>query len=203
MDRDYSEMQDEELALMAKENEQAYNVLHRRYEKKIKSIIKRQKLYLTNGDIDDLCQEGFIGLSNAVKGYKKGLKFASFASKCIKASIYTLINKSNTQKELVMKNYISLSNAKNEEDDINKSSLMIDKGPTPEESYINNETSEEIIELISKELSKMEYKIFVMNDLGYTYTDIAKELNISEKSVDNALQRAKNKIKKLKGKKEI
>ena len=46
-------------------------------------------------------------------------------------------------------------------------------------------------------LSELEYDIFELYIAGYSYAEIAKDVQKSEKSVDNALRRVKEKLKKI------
>ena len=56
----------------------------------------------------------------------------------------------------------------------------------------------ELIEkTIEKELSSFEKQVLDLYLTGMKYTQIAKVLGKDEKSTDNALQRIKNKLKKL------
>jgi len=46
-----------------------------------------------------------------------------------------------------------------------------------------------------KDMTKLEYTVFFMFLEGKSYKDIADDLNRSEKSIDNALRRAKEKVR--------
>ena len=51
---------------------------------------KTRKLFLIDGDKDDLIQEGMIGLFKAVRDYQAGkdAAFRTFADLCIKAALF-------------------------------------------------------------------------------------------------------------------
>jgi RNA polymerase sporulation-specific sigma factor len=48
---------------------------------------------------------------------------------------------------------------------------------------------------IAEKLSATERQVLDLYLLGFSYSKIAKELNISEKSVDNAIQRMRKKLR--------
>ena len=67
----------------------------------------------------------------------------------------------------------------------------------PEDLLIDKENVELIEKTIEKELSSFEKQVLDLYLTGMKYTQIAKVLGKDEKSTDNALQRIKNKLKKL------
>ena len=66
----------------------------------------------------------------------------------------------------------------------------------PEDLVIDKENVERIEKLIETELSAFERQTIELYLIGMNYTEIARVLGKDEKSTDNALQRAKAKIKK-------
>jgi len=67
----------------------------------------------------------------------------------------------------------------------------------PEKMLIERENFENLKSNIRKNLSETEYRILGEYLSGKSYGEIAAGLSISEKAVDNALLRARNKLKKL------
>ena len=61
---------------------------------------------------------------------------------------------------------------------------------------IDKENTEEIEKFIETELSSFEREVLELYLTGMGYVDIAKGLSKDEKSTDNALSRAKSKLKK-------
>ena len=61
---------------------------------------------------------------------------------------------------------------------------------------IDRENVEDIEHFIDTELSSFEKEVLDLYLTGMSYTSIAKVLSKDEKSTDNALQRAKSKLKK-------
>jgi len=68
----------------------------------------------------------------------------------------------------------------------------------PEEDVILQEDYENLLKEISEKLSTLEYKILTEFLKEQNYEEIAKNLNLTKKSVDNALTRIRNKLKYLK-----
>ena len=64
---------------------------------------------------------------------------------------------------------------------------------------IDEESVKLIEEIIDRELSAFERKVFDLYVIGMRNTEISKILGRSEKSTDNALQRIKNKLRKAIG----
>lgn len=67
----------------------------------------------------------------------------------------------------------------------------------PEDEVIKREDKSELLLKMSKILSALEFKAVVMYTEGMTMAEISSALGKSMKSVDNALNRAKNKLQKL------
>ncbi len=128
---------------------------------------------------DDFVQEGLLGLINAVKGFdpNKGTDFSSFAAACI-------VNR--------IKNAAAKQNRTLERED-NSDNKEAEDRLTPESIIIEREFYSEICSV----LSPLEYKIFRLFITGLTYSEIAQRTGITPKAADNAVQRAR---KKLRGK---
>ena len=106
--------------------------------------------------------------------------FSSFASVCI----------SNR-----MKNTVQRAARRNERISELSDEDIPDNSPTPEELVIINENAAEITERMKTLLSPMELGCIEGVVLGMPYSEIAERLSISVKSVDNAVTRARAKLK--------
>lgn len=179
-------MTEQELLEKAKNgNEAAYDTLMSNY-KFLVTVISR-KYFLLDGEKEDVIQEGMIGLYKAIRHYSsdKG-PFKNFAKLCIENQIVGAIRKSNRQKNLTLKNSLSL-----EKEGIEK--LL----PTEslEQALIDRENHEERLRKINSLLTELERKVLSEYLEGFSYLQIAQKLNISAKSVDNAISRIKIKLK--------
>ena len=152
---------------------------------------KARAMFLIGGDTDDLIQEGMIGLFKAVRDFQPGREatFATFARMCIDRQIYSAIQNSNRQKHLPLNSYVSL----NQEDE--SSPIWELSVENPEEIIIDQETTRDLQQKISDYLSPMENKVLDLYLKGEGYVEIGRILGKSPKSIDNALQRIRGKIK--------
>ena len=139
---------------------------------------------------DDLYQEGMLGLLSAVYTFDetKGVLFSTYATTLITRKMLSALRTANKKNGLPMESYVSID----EKVDICSDS------PTPEDIMIYNEEIDAILSFVNNNLSKTEKKVFRLNLLGLTYNEIAEILDCSEKSVDNALQRIRKKIRNIK-----
>ena len=156
---------------------------------KYKPMVKRQArtLYLIGGENDDLIQEGMIGLYKAIRTYRPDEgAFGNYAQVCVARQMYTAVQASGRKKHEPLNEYISLS------EDLN---LLLQEGP--ESRVIDQENLEKRYHLIDEQLSSMEKQVLKLYLEGGSYEEIAEEMGRSEKSVDNAIQRLKKKLKKV------
>ncbi|MGL6114102.1 sigma-70 family RNA polymerase sigma factor [Cetobacterium sp. SF1] len=174
-------------------DENAYNEIFLHYENFIKYIAK--DLFLLGGEKEDLYQEGYIGLIKAIKSFKveKEINFTSFASLCIKRQMLSAIYSANSLKNSCLNNSI-YSFFINEEEFSNQKFIY---SYHPEYIYLKKESFEFMKNKILEHLTPMEQKIFLYLISNYDYMEIAKILNISKKSADNAIQRIRKKIYRL------
>lgn len=161
---------------------------------------KAKAMYLLGGENDDLIQEGMIGLFKAVRDYDVNQEnsFQSFADLCVSRQMYTAIKLSQRQKHMPLNSYVSLydSGDENSED---KQSPLIDqlqgeKENNPEELFIDKEYFSMMEQELKKRLSDLESRVLHLHLMGEDYRSIATLLDKSPKSIDNALQRIKQKI---------
>ena len=154
---------------------------------------KARAMFLIGGDTDDLIQEGMIGLFKAVRDFQPGREatFATFARMCIDRQIYSAIQNSNRQKHLPLNSYVSL----NQEDE--SSPIWELSAENPEEIIIDQETTRDLQQKISDYLSPMENKVLDLYLKGEGYVEIGRILGKSPKSIDNALQRIRAKIREV------
>lgn len=189
--KDYLLKTDEELCSLAQTKDtEAMSVLINRYRSM--SVALARSYFLNDGDIDDLVQEGLIGVFRAIETFDGSSIFKTYVYSCIKNSIITAVKKSGRKKNLPLNNYISLSGFV--DGDIDKVSFIIDNHFDPEETYLKKESETEIINQFSTILSKLEISVLKLYLQGYAYSYIAEKINKSNKTIDNALQRIKKKL---------
>lgn len=183
---------DEELVFLAqKEDKQATSILIERYKNIVKATSR--SYFLIGGDNDDLFQEGLIGLFNAILSFNGKSSFKSYAYTCVRNSIVSVIRSYNALKHQPLINYISISPLSDADSD--KTNFVIDENVfDPETDFINKESIEELKNKISLILSKLENMILSLYLQGFSYMEIAEKTDKNVKSIDNAIQRIRNKV---------
>lgn len=166
---------------------------------KYKFLVKKKAkaMFLLGGENDDLIQEGMIGLFKAVQDYDENQEasFYSFADLCVSRQMYTAMEASKRQKHIPLNSYISLYDEGEDQPLIETIQSVKDRNP--EEMFLDKEYLETIRSELEKSLSDLENRVFYLHMQGIDYQTIAKLLNKSSKSIDNALQRIKNKTEKI------
>lgn len=160
---------------------------------KYKGLVRKKAraMYLIGGDTDDLIQEGMIGLFKAVQDYRpdREASFQTFASLCIERQLYSAVKNSTRQKHIPLNSYVSLS------EEAETGSLEGLWSENPEALIIDRENTGSLEKQISQTLSPMENKVLDYYLKGYSYVQIAELMNKQSKSIDNALQRIRGKIR--------
>lgn len=160
---------------------------------KYKGLVRKKAraMYLIGGDTDDLIQEGMIGLFKAVQDYRpdREASFQTFASLCIERQLYSAVKNSTRQKHIPLNSYVSLS------EEAETGSLEGLWSENPEALIIDRENTGSLEKQISQTLSPMENKVLDYYLKGYSYIQIAELMNKQSKSIDNALQRIRGKIR--------
>ena len=194
----YKDENDYELLYLIKEeNEEAKEMFYEKYRPIVEMKAKKFFSQIQNKgyDLNDLIQEGMIGLSNAIKDYNEdeNVKFITFANVCIERNIINFIREINRQKHQALNSSISI-------DEENKSSgrklleVLNDNSSNPENSFIFLEEQEELKEKVKKNLTDFEKDVFDLRFEGFTYQEISILLNKSIKSIDGTISRIKQKI---------
>lgn len=154
-------------------------------------------LFLSGGDREDLVQEGRMGLFDAIYSYdaSKNSKFEAFAKICILRAQYNAIQASNRKKNMPLNSYVSLEPFGDGEESVE---LPLDaRNNDPEEIYLSKVNATDMLDSIYRELSPFEREVLSYVLEGFSYRQIAKFLGKGPKSIDNAFQRIRTKVKKL------
>lgn len=180
----------DDLAIIAVSNsperESARDMLFAGYERVIRQIIVKHNLFLPLGEADDLVQEGFLGLLDALNHYDASRgNFSPFAWRVIERKLLDAVRAETRKKNSVLNDSVDLDseNLENSVDD-------------PVQNYIVSESRIRIERTLKEMLSKKDYDIFLLYREKRSYKEISEILSLSEKAVDNALQRIKKRILK-------
>lgn len=187
----YEESSDREILQQIKNGDNdAMEYLMKRYRGMVRT--EARKFFLAGGDEEDLIQEGMIGLFKAINSYEedKNTSFSTFAFLCIRRQIYTTVTASNRKKHGPLNNYVSIFGSAQDLDE-NHPAGMIEN---PEEMVLKKERMEGYYLAIEKKLSRYEKQVMKYYVKGENYTEIAKKLNKTDKSIDNAIQRIRRKL---------
>ena len=188
---DYSAYTDEELIMRIHndkndhgDNNEIMDYILEKYKPLVRK--KTNALYLIGGENDDLIQEGMIGLFKAVRD--------SFAQLCITRQLSSALEASNRKKHMPLNTYISFSQS--DSDGTEFEEMLQDDIASPEQLLIEKEKFKEFKEQLWNKLSNMEKKVLQLYLEGNNYTSIAHMLGKSDKSIDNALSRIRQKLKR-------
>ncbi len=182
---------DEELIERIRAGEpECMDLLIERYKGQVRR--EARTLYLIGGDSDDLIQEGMLGLFKAIRDYRpeKETAFGAFAKLCISRQIYTAIQAASRQKHTPLNSYVELTEGLD-------AAGEGPRGKSPEELLIDQESAENLQVRIEALLSPMENTILERYLNGENYIQIAEKMGKTPKSIDNALQRIRRKLKKF------
>lgn len=194
MIKDFARYTDDELIEKLRQGEpEVMDYLIDKYKSMVRQ--KARVLYLVGGEQDDLIQEGMIGLFKAVRDYHAGkdASFHTFAQLCVDRQMYHAIQSSNRQKHQPLNSYVSMSSEEWE----NEVRTMLQQ--SPENIVIAQENAAHLESKIRNQLSKFENQVLDMYLDGDNYLTIADNMGKTPKSIDNALQRIRMKVKECVG----
>ncbi|MDD2181448.1 MAG: sigma-70 family RNA polymerase sigma factor [Bacilli bacterium] len=195
----YRNYNDNELVSFVEENhEEAQDILFEKYKPFIVSTAnKMQKTCKYNGlEINDLIQEGFLGLTNAIIHFneQKDTSFYTFAKTCIERRMISLIISTKRLKHKILNESLSLD-GNDDNDIVGLETFLGDSNSDPENVLIYNEEKSELINNIKNKLTDFEEQVFELKINNFNYREIANILDRTPKAIDNALQRIKTKAK--------
>lgn len=186
---DFSQMSDEDLVRAYRSGKtDAIDYLMEKYKPFVRAICRAR--FLIGGDEDDLIQEGMIGLYKAVRDYdpSKEASFRTFAGLCIQRQVLNAIEASQREKNRPLNDSVSLSDEEWDEQ-------MHSERVSPEDIVLDQEAAGETRRRIFESLSPLEQKVLRLYLRGMNYRDIAAELGREPKTIDNALQRIRRKVR--------
>lgn len=198
-DKKYKCLSDEEIVILAQNGDKrASEFITAKYLPYVRN--KSRAYFLVGGEVEDIMQEGLIGLYEAIQDYSdsKQASFKTFMDICVTRQIMTALKAASRQKHIPLNTYVSLNKPLfQEETDRNfQDTLITEKVEDPESLFIDVEKTIEINQEIKRSLSEFEYKVLRLYLQGVSYVRIAKVLEKEEKAIDNAIQRIRKKLSK-------
>ena len=178
--KEYASLSNEELVKLSQKGEEiARDVLSARFLNTRGAGVSVSYL-----DSDDFVQEGMIGFLKAINTYdfSRGVPFEAYAFKCMQNSINTAAGVSRVEIPVGMSSEVP------EATDVDEDPLK---------RILDGEHFNEVLSACETTLSDVEKTVVFFRAGGMAYEEIGKRLNMTEKSVDNALQRARKKLKSV------
>ena len=188
----------EQLYLVCENDEYAKEKIFNKYKPIIVSIAKNYLTYsYIRFDLDDLIQEGYIGLNRAISSFddKENVLFYTFSIVCIERQIKSYYRQFKTLKNYHFYNSYSLDM---EIDDMTLSDIVEDKSilnsPT---LFLDNSCLEEELINFKHSLDFRTSLVFELRYNGFKYREIADLLDISIGIVDSSIHNCKERLKKF------
>ncbi len=188
-----SKLSDDALAQLIREGDaDAFVELSNRYLPLVRA--KAASFHSFALEADDLWQEGLLGLFNAATTYDSAgsASFQTYAGVCISNRIITAYRSSASLKHTILNDSLSLQAA----DFSDRDQLVCSEGNDPETQVIAQEGVRAVNEHLNASLSSMEKAVLQLYLNGCTYHEIACRLAVPGKTVDNAMQRVRRKLKR-------
>ena len=186
-DNSITSLPDKKLAALFKSgDDRAFNELVFRHIGTIGHIASR---FSAGGyEHSDFVQEGLLGLMSACLSYDEteNDSFKSYMSLVVERRFISIIRRLSAKKSIpdsATVQYESIG------DNIE------DKSQSPEDLIQCREQLDQLLKQLKSKLSPREYQTLTLFVSGMSYKSISQKLGISEKSVDNALQRARKKCR--------
>lgn len=183
---DYSSLSDLELLANNPPDSAKTTELISRYMKMVLAAARKFSERYSRADYEDFVSDGMDGLLAAIRGYDESRgEFGAYASVCV-------TNRLRNTARMAQRHSSNLHDA-----DLDELADIADPAPTPEEVVLAKESYESALREVTSELSELERKCIFAATMGLSYTEIASEFRVDVKTVDNALSRARTKLRKV------
>ena len=195
------ELNDYELVSLAQENnEEASEILYLKYQPLIQKISHKYFKYMQNKGIEfkDLVQECTIGFDEAVSRFNEqdNTSFYTFVCVCMERQMMTEVRKLNRDKHRALNEAVPLETL-DDENDANLIDYIGDNRNNPEKGLLLNEDFKELYLRVVDKLTDFEECVFRLKLQDFDYQEIALIMDRDTKSIDNAIQRIRMKIKDI------
>ena len=165
---------------------QSEELLITRYTQLVRCISR--PLFLMGADQEDLIQEGMYGLFRAIHKFEpqRGVSFRTFASHCVRRRMLSAIRDASGEKHQPLNSALSLDDEPQE---------SIAYSDDPEHRMVDSDAFQERLRDYQSKLSGYENQVLDLYLQGFTRQEMANQLDCAIKSVDNALQRIRTKLR--------
>lgn len=186
---------DETLVLRAKAQDSgALSLLISRYSAEGKALARGFRA--AGLEHEDFTQEALLGLIKAVRSYDaaRGVPFPPYAALCMRRQLFSAVKSAGAGKHKPLSDYIPL--------DDSTALFQLTTGDrrseSPESIVIMEEEARKQAQLIESLLSAFEQDALNLYLVGLSHAEMAERLKATPKSVDNALQRVRRKLRSMK-----
>lgn len=198
----YNEISDDELMMMiSEENADAKDMMYNKYRYIVSLYVKKYKniASVLGIDLKDLNQEALVGFSDALVSYKsnKDASLKTFISMCVERRLKNIVLKASRKKNQVLNESLSLEYDYQNFDTTLADIISDNNENNPLTKLTRDERYKDIVKTILNSLSNNEKDVLYLMIDGLNYQEISDILNIPLKSVDNTIQRIKNKVKDI------
>ncbi len=188
----FSSLTDSELVARASADDQeAFACLLGRYNAMIHSKAVAKSRQCRCDITDDMAQEAAIGFLHAIRSFdpQNGTSFRTYAERCVENVLISAVRTYFSRKNSLLNDHEQL-------DDQNFSGrYAVEDTLSDPEGAVMEEASSGLTDAVFSELTELERSVVEMRLHGLSYEESAKALGISTKSVDNAIQRVRQKFR--------
>ena len=187
------------ISLAQEQNEDAIEILYQKYQPIITK--KSKKFYnLLKGkgiELCDLIQECYIALDYAIKTFNqdKDNMFYTYLNTCLDRQLIDQYRKILNQKNKLLNESLPLETSIEEENNNDLLNIIEDNTNNPERELFTEEEYISLQNRIIDKLTPLEECVFLLKIQNFDYKEIANILDKDNKSIDNAIQRIKIKIR--------
>ncbi len=194
---DYKNINDyEQLYLIAEQDEDANTIVYEKYKPIVYSLAtKYLRMFSDFGvTLDELVQEGFIGLSKAISAYKDNLetKFYTFSTVCMERQIKSYCRKFTTTKYKNLYNYNRVEST----DDPDSYIFELKEEDTSSKNpdvYLENSLYNDLCIRFKNILSTSASLVFELKYNGFKNKEISKLLEMSPSAIDRCVKEIRKK----------
>ncbi len=169
-------------------DETAFEIIAPRYVGLIGSVTSKYRNTGDYFDSSDFVQEGLLALLYACRNFdtKHNMSLKNYILLCVESRFKSIVRKVNKKSHIPQDALLSIN------DDIDQ--IFDATQSSPDEIFESREYIERVKYILKDRLSPFEYNVVGLYLTGYSYSECAKKLCVSEKSVENALCRIRKKL---------
>ena len=176
------------IGLFRSGDDDAFETIASRYLGLISSAAAKFRGLSPDMDNADLMQEGMLALLYACRSYDPdgGSSFKNYLMLCFENRLRSI------RRHLAKKGNVPAHSIISIEDD--EEAAFDPTLSSPDELVETKEYIDHLHRILKDRLSQLEYRVAILHLSGYSYKEIADELNTSVKTIDNAQTRIRQKL---------